>query len=325
MCTRIAIRCPSSSCGSSTASESGIPTDPSLPSGEISTRRTPAWWPSVLNILASNSCSTCSRRPSRRICETPISRSTWMGSQRGSYSLDRPLTASSPSSSAWWRSSRSRYTLFSRVSGVHSKSWTSPSKTAAVTFTDPRAPFLLSSQCIFVSRRRFRCSSAHIRFASFTSGITNIRSSSSFCMQCSCCRWSSSSVAAFWARFSRSLIRRLFSSSACFCRSSNSRCSRSSSLACSATAAWSLATVCACCSSFSRSHSCCFSSSCLWNSSSRSCSLASASDFALALASSASRTRRSSSSAMARFSSSSCSEGPLTPPWWCRSSFRAIA
>mmetsp|Transcript_30491 Transcript_30491/g.97453 ORF Transcript_30491/g.97453 Transcript_30491/m.97453 type:complete len:320 (-) Transcript_30491:781-1740(-) len=319
------MRVPSSSSGSLTTSQSGMPMDPSLASGKTSTRRVPAWWPSVLSILASTWFSTWKSRPSRRTCETPMSRSTCTGSQSGSSSGVRLLMTSRPSSSQRCRRSRIMKTRFSRVSRDHSKSWTPSRMTAAETFTKPCARSL-SSQCIFVSRRCGRCSSAAMRFASFTSGIATISCSSSFCMLSSSCRWSSSSAAAFFDCRSSSSMRCWAASSALRWRSSNSRCRRSSSRpwmrACSAAAAWSLACAWArSCSS--RSQSSCFRTIWALNSSSRLRSSSSACSFAWLLASSASRARRSSSSASSRLAFSSSSEG--MPPICSLSSFLAAA
>mmetsp|Transcript_102857 Transcript_102857/g.320497 ORF Transcript_102857/g.320497 Transcript_102857/m.320497 type:complete len:223 (-) Transcript_102857:14-682(-) len=221
-------------------SSSGMPSEPSLARGMMSTCKVPDWCPSVLRILASTWLSTCNSRPSRRTCATPMSLSTSTGSQSGSSSGARPQATSSPSSSHLCKRSRIIKTRFSRVSSDHSKSWTSSFRTAAVTLTDPRARSL-SSQCIFVSSRCGLLSSAAMRLASFTSGMATISCSSRRCMLISNCLWSSSSAAAFLDCLSRSSIRCLAASSALRCLSSNSCCKRSSSCAwvraCSAAAA----------------------------------------------------------------------------------------
>mmetsp|Transcript_8252 Transcript_8252/g.19372 ORF Transcript_8252/g.19372 Transcript_8252/m.19372 type:complete len:211 (-) Transcript_8252:2239-2871(-) len=186
--TRNFMQAPRSSSGSSTTSSSGMPRDPSLAMGMISTLRVPTAWPSLLRILASTLFSTCRRTPSNSTCATPISRSTSMGSQSGSSSFGRCWIASKPSSSARWSSSRRMKTLFSNVSGFHSNKRTPFNSTAAVTFTAPLLPSAVSSQCIFVSSRCDLPSSWMIRFASLTKGMTVISCSSSLCIASSCCR-----------------------------------------------------------------------------------------------------------------------------------------
>mmetsp|Transcript_83315 Transcript_83315/g.221012 ORF Transcript_83315/g.221012 Transcript_83315/m.221012 type:complete len:225 (-) Transcript_83315:434-1108(-) len=224
----MAMRVPKSSSGSSTISSSGMPAEPSLARGMTSTLSVPAWCPSVLRILASTWLSTWSNRPSKSTCETPISRSTSTGSHSGSSSGDSRSTTSRPSSSHRCRRSRIMKTRFSRVSSDHSKSWTPSFRTAAVTLTHPRLR-LPRSQCILVSKRCGLCSSPAMRFASFTRGMAIINCSSSLCMLSSSCRWSSSSAAAFFDCFSSSSMRCWAACSAFRCRSSNSRCKRSTS------------------------------------------------------------------------------------------------
>mmetsp|Transcript_19374 Transcript_19374/g.54563 ORF Transcript_19374/g.54563 Transcript_19374/m.54563 type:complete len:200 (-) Transcript_19374:32-631(-) len=199
----MAKRVPNNSSGSSTTSSSGTPTVPSRPRGQISIRNMPAMCPSVLKIRASKECSTCRRTPSNNTCEQPMRRSTSIGSQSGSSSSVKFSATSKPSSSHRCRSSRKRYTRFSRVSGVHSKRRTLSLCMQAVTRIAVRlAP--VRSQCIFVSNRCGLFSSCAMRLASFTSGMTSINCSSKRCIACSWCRWSSSSAAAFFAAASSS-------------------------------------------------------------------------------------------------------------------------